>query len=58
MNCIREDLKLFNNNPFLSASFLELLDNVEKILKNLEIYINNKNIILIVFMMFYLIIKN
>ena len=58
MNCIREDLKLFNNNPFLSASFLELLDNVEKILKNLEIYINNKNIILIVFMMFYHIIKN
>ena len=58
MNCIREDLKLFNNNPFLSASFLELLDNVEKILKNLEIYITDKNIILIVFMMFYLIIKN
>ncbi len=25
MNCIGEDLKSFNNNPILSATFLELL---------------------------------
>jgi hypothetical protein len=32
MNCVGEYLKLFNNYPYLSATFLELLDNVEKIL--------------------------
>ena len=41
MNCIGEDLKLFNNNPHLSATYLELLDDVEDNLKTFRyLYLN------------------
>ena len=41
MNCIGEELKLFNNNPYLSATYLEFLDNVDESMKKFRyLYLN------------------
>ena len=41
MNCIGEDLKFFNNNPYLSATFLEFLDEVDENIKKFRtLYLN------------------